>query len=266
MFIQKIHSFARSLWYKLSPTAHNFTYLKQQLDTVTELVQNTDVMRRSDADELSQTIDAVRSELCGVARRDELLKSEDISNAIQQSGLLHYEEMLGLLQQSGLLHYEEMLELLQQSGLLHYEEMSELLQQSELLRKSDTADIVRQCAELPQITKEYVWNHQMDSAAVEPNTELYNSYKWLETQHLPEFIRTRLAYGATGYELKKLAEKYPDKHIYVLTDLPDYDYPYRAISLDEVPERAKDDAALFIFLYRFDSARWISRTFSRASR
>lgn len=264
----KIKERIKKLWYRISPTAHNFVHLKEQLNMVTALLEKSDAIRRSDVEELIRENGiALKSDLLDVARQSDLLRDTDvleilqqsgllhraeIQEILQQSGLLHRAEMPEILQQSGLLHLAEMQEILQQSGLLHRAEMQEILQQSEIVQKTDIPDMVRQCVDLPQIVKEYIWNHQMDSASVEPNTELYNSYKWLETHHLPEFIRTRFAHNVIGYELKKIADQHPDKHIYILTDFPDYDFPYQAITLDRVLDYAGKEDSFFVLLYRFD--------------
>lgn len=219
----KIKMLAKKIYRKFSPTARHFAYIQEQLRMVTDMLKERDVVHRSDMEELIRVNDiALRSNLSDVARQSDLLRGTDVLNIIQQSGLLHRTEML------------------------------EILQQSEIVQKKDIPDMIRQCTDFLQIAKEYIWTHQMDLAAKEPNTELYNIYKWIETQRLPEFIRMRFAFGSIGNELKKIADQHSDQHIYVLTDLPDYDFPYQSITLDQVLDCAKKKDAFFILLYRFD--------------
>ncbi len=189
----RFRALLKKAWYKLSPTAHNFAYLKEQANEMDRLLQGTDILRRSD-----------------------------------------------------------MLKILQQNRTQLQTDIAGILQQYGLVQKSDIQNIVWQCAELPQIAKEYILTHQMDTAALESNKELYNGYKWIETQYLPEFIFDRFPHGAIGAAMENVCKKHPECHAYVLTDFPNYDYPYPVIGIDEVLEKAQDKNAVFILLYHSD--------------
>lgn len=147
-------------------------------------------------------------------------------------------------EQSNHMHSELLHEINSQFGNM-VDKMTDLMQ-------SDIANLIKECRNFAQLSKEYIWEHQMDSASTELNKDLYNSYKWLETQYMPDFIRNRFARDSIERELKKIADRHQNKHIYILTDLPDCDYPYRVISLEQIKLYAKDPDALFVLLYQFD--------------
>lgn len=250
---QKIKVCFKKLWYKLSPTARNLAYLKEQLAAINILLTDSDVVHKSDIPTLiEQSGIVLKTDVLEILKQYQFVQKSDLLGLARQTDLLQHSDIADIIQQSDILRGSNMPELVQQWEDLLGSGMPELFQRYGVVQKSDIPDMVRQCVDLPQITKEYIWAHQMDSAAAEPNTELYNSYKWLETQRLPEFILNRFAHGGMGWELKKLADQYQNKHIYVLTDIPDYDYPYQVIALDQVLNHASEGDALFILLYRFD--------------
>ncbi len=109
--------------------------------------------------------------------------------------------------------------------------------------------------------KETILAHQMEPTFTEYNAEIYNRYKQVEEQQLPEYILTRFAHDMLGIRLQQLVKKKQGKQFYVLTDLPNFDYPFRVIKLDQVLEHAGEENAVFMLLYRFDwnaakTVRW----------